>query len=208
PSRRPWTLCPGRLTLRTQSGCETTGGPVMSGVWVIQVAAPLRLTFWVLAVTGAWVIVLMALVVARHLQWARAARSRERVQGELGHVFSRFLESGDHAQLAGELRPAFMQMDSAERPVAAVLVTDLMRQVSPSQTEELRSTLEQAGIVELGERGTRRVSPGRRAPAGEMVGKIGARPPGPALLPRLADRPAGGGGSAGRGRRPTRGGGG
>jgi HEAT repeat protein len=81
-----------------------------------------------------------------------------------------------------------MRMDSAERPVAAVLVTDLMRQVSPSHREELRSTLEQAGIVELGERGTRRLSPWRRALACEMLGKIGARRAVPALLERLEDR--------------------
>jgi hypothetical protein len=119
----------------------------------------------------------MALVVARYLQWGRVTRRSERVRGELGPVFSRFLETGDHARLAQELRPTFMRMDAAERPVAAVLVTDLMRQVSPSQIDELRSTLEQSGIVELGERGTRRLSPWRRALACEMLGKIGAAAP-------------------------------
>src|SRR5262245_57284109 len=160
----------------------------MSGVWVLQVAAPLRLTFWVLAVAGAWVVVLLGIVVVRHLQWARAARRRDQVQDELGPFFARFLESGDHARLARELRPAFMRMDAAHRPVAAVLVTDLMRRVSPAQIEELRSTLEQAGIIELGERGTRRLSPWRRALACELLGKIGARRGVPALLERLEDR--------------------
>jgi hypothetical protein len=157
-------------------------------VWVLHVAAPLRLTFWVLAVAGAWVVVLMALVVARHLEWTRAAHRRERVRGELGPVFSRFLETEDHARLAAELRPAFMRMDAAERPVAAVLVTELMRQVPFSQREELRSTLEQAGIVELGERGTRRLSPWRRALACEMLGTIGAERSVQPLLERLEDR--------------------
>jgi len=160
----------------------------MSGVVVLQVAAPLRLTFWVLAIAGAWVVVLLALVVARHLQWARAERRREQVQGELEPVFSRLLEGEDHVLLARELRPAFMRMDAAERPVAAVFVTDLMQQVSPAQTEELRSTLEQSGIVELGERGTRRWSPWRRALACETLGKIGARRSVPVLLERLEDR--------------------
>ena len=120
----------------------------MSGAWVLQVAAPLRLTFWVLAVAGAWVVFMMALVVARHVEWARAARHRARVQAELGPVFARFLESDDHARLAEELRPAFLRMNAAERPVAAVLVTELMGDVSPWQKEQLRSTFEQSGIVE------------------------------------------------------------
>ena len=69
-------------------------------------------------------------------------------------MFSRFLESEDQGRLASELRPAFLRMDAAHRPVAAVLVTDLMRETSPSQTEQLRHALEHSGIVELGERGT------------------------------------------------------
>jgi hypothetical protein len=40
------------------------------------VVAPLRLTVWVLAVAGAWVVFMLVLVVARHLEWARAARRR------------------------------------------------------------------------------------------------------------------------------------
>jgi hypothetical protein len=36
-------------------------------------------------------------------------------------------------------------MNAAERPVAAVIVTDLMQRASPSQRGELRSTLAQAG---------------------------------------------------------------
>ena len=160
----------------------------MSGAWVLQVAAPLRLTFWVLAVAGAWVVFMMALVVARHVEWARAARHRARVQAELGPVFARFLESDDHARLAEELRPAFLRMNAAERPVAAVRVTELMGDVSPWQKEQLRSTFEQSGIVELGERGTRRRSPWRRALACEMLGKIGTSRSVPVLLARLDDR--------------------
>jgi hypothetical protein len=54
-------------------------------------------------------------------------------------------------------------MDAAHRPVAAVMVTDLMLETSLAQPEQLRRALEQSGIVELGERGTRRWSPWRRA---------------------------------------------
>jgi HEAT repeat protein len=160
----------------------------MSGVWVLQVAAPLRLTFWILAVAGAWVVFMLALVVARHFEWARAARRRERVRAQLEPLFATFLEGKDHTLLAEELRPSFLRMDSAERPVAAVLVTELMGQVPREQTEELRSTLEQSGIVELGERGTRRRSPWRRALACEMLGRIGTPRCVPVLLERLEDR--------------------
>jgi HEAT repeat protein len=72
--------------------------------------------------------------------------------------------------------------------VAAVLVTDLMSEASPSQKEELRDALDDAGIVELGHRGTRRFSPWRRALACEMLGKIGAPRSVPVLLERLKDR--------------------
>jgi HEAT repeat protein len=152
------------------------------------VVAPLRLTVWVLAVATAVIVVLIAIGFARHLESVRADRRRERVRGELEPVFSRFLETEDRVRLADELRPAFMRMDAAHRPVAAVLVTDLMREASPAHAEALRHALEEAGIVELGERGTRRLSPWRRALACEMLGKIGARRSVPALLERLEDR--------------------
>jgi HEAT repeat protein len=157
-------------------------------VWLLLAAVPLRLTFWVLAVAGVWVVFMFVLVVVRHLQSRRAAGRRERVQRELGPVFSRFLESDDHARLARELRPAFMRMDAAERPVAAVLVTELMEAASFSGRERLRDAFVDAGIVELGARGTRRRSPWRRALACEMLGKIGARESVPVLLARLNDR--------------------
>jgi hypothetical protein len=103
----------------------------MSGVrLLLVVVAPLRLTFWVLAVGTALIVVLIAIGVARHLEGARNDRRREHVRVELEPIFSRFLETEDRVQLAEELRPAFLRMDAAHRPVAAVLVTDLMRQAS------------------------------------------------------------------------------
>jgi HEAT repeat protein len=72
--------------------------------------------------------------------------------------------------------------------VAAVLVADRMEAASPAQREALRDALEEAGIVELGHRGTRRFSPWRRALACEMLGKIGSRRSVPVLLERLDDR--------------------
>ena len=160
----------------------------MVTAWVLLVVAPLGLTIWVVAVSTAVVAILLAIVVVRHLEWARHDRLRERARSEFEPVFSRFLETGDHGRLAEELRPASMRMDAAERPVAAVLVTDLMREASPSQREVLRGELEEAGIVELGERGTRRRSPWRRALACEMLGQIGSELAVPALLERLGDR--------------------
>jgi HEAT repeat protein len=130
----------------------------------------------------------MATGVMRHLEWVRAARRRERVQAELEPVFSRFFETEDRARLSEELRPAFMRMDAAHRPVAAVLITEFMQRASWSQKEEVRSALEQSGLVELGHRGTRRFSPWRRALACEMLGKIGSPRSVPVLLERLEDR--------------------
>jgi hypothetical protein len=161
----------------------------MSGALVFAaVVAPLRLTLWVVAVATAVVIGLIAIVMARHVQGVRADLRREHVRAELAPVFSRFLETEDQGRLADELRPAFLRMDAAHRPVAAALVTDLMSEASLSQREQLRNALEQAGIVELGERGTRRLSPWRRALACEMLGRIGADRSVPALLQRLQDR--------------------
>ncbi|MBV9002228.1 MAG: HEAT repeat domain-containing protein, partial [Solirubrobacterales bacterium] len=150
--------------------------------------APLRLTLWVVAITTAVILVLIAIGVREHAERARAARRRERVRSELEPVFSRFLETEDSSRLAEELRPAFVRMDAAHRPVAAVLVTEVMHEASWSQRERLRSALEQAGIVELGNRGTRRLSPWRRALACEMLGKIGSTSSVPVLLERLKDR--------------------
>jgi HEAT repeat protein len=79
-------------------------------------------------------------------------------------------------------------MNAAERPVAAALITDRMQQASVSQRETLRVGLEDAGIVELGHRGTRRLSPWRRALACEMLGKIGSSQSVGPLLERLDDR--------------------
>jgi hypothetical protein len=160
----------------------------MCGASVLAVVAPLGVTIWVVAVATAVVVVLLAIVVVRHLEWSRHARRRERARAELGPVFARFLETGDQGGLAEQLRPAFMRMNAAERPVAALLVTDLMREAPRAQRETLRRELEQAGIVELGERGTRRRSPWRRALACEMLGTIGSELAVPALLERLEDR--------------------
>jgi HEAT repeat protein len=160
----------------------------MSGVRVFLSVAPLRLTLWVVAIGTAVILVLIAIGVARHLETVRADRRLGRVRDELGPLFSRFLSAEHPVGLAEELRPAFLRMDAAHRVVAALLVTDLMADASPAQAEQLRNELEQSGIVELGERGTRRLSPWRRALACEMLGKIGARRAVPALLRRLEDR--------------------
>jgi HEAT repeat protein len=160
----------------------------MSCALVFLAVAPLRLTLWVLAVTTAVIVVVIAVGVSRHFASVRADRRRERVRGELEPVFSRFLETEDQGRLAEDLRPAFLQMDAAHRPVAAVLVTDLMEEASLSQKELYRGALEQSGIVELGHRGTRRLSPWRRALACEMLGKIGSSSSVPVLLERLDDR--------------------
>lgn len=155
---------------------------------LLVIVAPLRLTLWVLAVGTAVVLVLVSIGVSRHLESTRADQRRKRVRAELGPVFARFLETEDRDRLAAELRPAFMRMDAAHRPVAAVLVTDIMRDASASQVDALREVFEQSGIVELGHRGTRRFSPWRRALACEMLGKIGSRRSVPVLLNRLNDR--------------------
>jgi hypothetical protein len=151
-------------------------------------AAPLRLTFWVLVVGAAVILALIGIGVALHVTEVRDERRREHVHEELEPVFSRFLETDDATYLAAELRPAFMRMNAAHRPVAALLTIDVMREASPSQKDRLRAVLEQAGIVDLGERGTRRLSPWRRTLACELLGEIGADRSVPALLARLQDR--------------------
>lgn len=164
------------------------GGAVMSAAQMLVIVAPLRLTVRVLAIGTAVIIVLIAIGVSRHLESVRAGQRRERVRRELEPVFARFLESEDRVRLAEELRPAFMRMDAAHRPVAAVLVIEIMQAVSRPQRELLRRALEDAGIVELGHRGTRRLSPWRRALACDMLGKIGCAVSVPVLLERLDDR--------------------
>jgi hypothetical protein len=151
-------------------------------------AAPLRLTFWVLVVGSAVVLALIGFGVALHLRGVRDERRREHVHRQLEPVFRRFLQTDDATHLAAELRPAFMRMNAAHRPVAALLTIEVMREASPTQKGQLRAELEQAGIVELGERGTRRLSPWRRTLACELLGEIGAHRSGPALLARLQDR--------------------
>jgi HEAT repeat protein len=169
-------------------GATLSGGRLMSAARVFLAVAPLPLTVWVLVVATALILVLIAIGVLRHLERARADRRREHVHAELEPVFATFLESDDQQRLADELRPSFMRMDAAERPVAALLVTELMGEASFAQREKLRGALEQAGIVELGHRGTRRLSPWRRALACEMLGTIGSEQSVPTLLDRLGDR--------------------
>lgn len=155
---------------------------------LLVIVGPLRMTLWVLAIATAVILGLTAIGVLRHLETVRADRRRELVSRDLEPLFSRFFETEDRAVLAEELRPAFMRMDAAERPVAAVLVSEFMHAASLSQKEKLRVALEQSGIVELGHRGTRRFSPWRRALACEMLGNIGSRRSVPVLLERLDDR--------------------
>jgi hypothetical protein len=155
---------------------------------LLGLVGPLRLALWVLAGGAVVIAVLTAIGVARHLETVRDARRREHVRIELEPVFSRFLETEDSGGLAEQLRPAFLHMDKAHRPVAALLAIDVMREASPDQRERLRHGLEESGIVELGERGTRRFSPWRRALACEALGKMGAKRSVPALIARLADR--------------------
>ena len=155
---------------------------------LLVIVAPLSLTLWVLIVSTVVVVFLLGLGTMRHLESVRADRRRERVRSELEPLFSRFFATEDRARLAAELRPVFMRMDAAHRPIAAVLVSDLMQAVSLSHKEQLREALEQSGIVELGHRGTRRISPWRRALACEMLGKIGSPRSVPVLLECLGDR--------------------
>ena len=160
------------------------GAPVL-----LVIVGPLQFTLWILAGTGAVMVILIAIGAACHLESVRAGRRRERVRNELEPVFARFLETEDSANLGEELRPAMLRMDAAHRPVAAVATIDLMHEASsPAQTEALRRALDDAGIVELGERGTRRGSPWRRALACEALGTIGATRSVPVLLARLEDR--------------------
>src|SRR5262249_15484311 len=161
---------------------------LMCGARELLVVAPLRLTLWVLAVAGAVIVGIIAIGVTRHFRSVEADRRRERVRAEFEPLFQRFLESEDRVRLAEELRPAFLRMDRAHRPVAAVLVADLMGSASPSQADALRDALELSGIVELGHKGTRRLSPWRRALACEVLGRIGAERSVPVLLERLDDR--------------------
>lgn len=160
----------------------------MSDVHVLVIIAPIRLTLWVVGVGAVLILGLMTLGVLEHVRRVRAAQRRELVQGELLPVFSRFLETDDQEGLAASLRPAFLRMDAAQRPVAAELVTEVMREATPSQRPRLRSALEQAGIVDLGHRGTRRLAPWRRALACEMLGKIGSPTSVSVVLERLQDR--------------------
>ena len=161
----------------------------MSGAPLLLVAAPLRLTYWVLVVATAVIVFLFGVILARHLERAGAARRRETVARELEPMFARFLAAGDRARLEDELRASMRRMDAAHRPVAAVMIIDLMREAtSRAQTDAVRQALVESGIVQLGEMGTHRLSPWRRALACELLGKIGAQRSVPTLLARLDDR--------------------
>jgi hypothetical protein len=92
---------------------------------LLVIVAPLRLTMWVLAVATAVMLVLIAIGVSRHLESIRTERRREHVRAELEPVFSTFVQSQHPMRLADELRPAFMRMDAAYRPVTAELIADI-----------------------------------------------------------------------------------
>lgn len=111
------------------------------------VLASLRLTLWVLAKASAVIVVLLGIALARHVESVRADRRREHVRQQLEPVLSRFLDSDRPTKLAEVLRPAFLRMNAAERPVAAVLVIDLMSEAPPGRIEQLRSELEESGIA-------------------------------------------------------------
>ncbi|MBV9684374.1 MAG: hypothetical protein JO046_21465, partial [Solirubrobacterales bacterium] len=108
----------------------------------LVIVGPLGFTLWVLVGGSLVILVLIAIGASRRVESVRADRRREDVQGELGPVFSRFLETQDSTRLAEELRPAILRMDAAHRPVAALFTIDLMREASsPAETEALRRAL-------------------------------------------------------------------
>jgi hypothetical protein len=78
---------------------------LMSGVRMLVVVAPLRLTVWILAVAAAAIVVLIAIGMSRHLETVRAARSREHVRAELGPVFSRFSRASTPRALPRSFAP-------------------------------------------------------------------------------------------------------
>ncbi len=101
---------------------------------LLVIIGPLRFTLWVLAGAAAVILVLIGIGVSRHLESVRADRRRERLLVEFGPVFSRFLETQDSELLAEELRPAFLRMGAAERPVLALLTIELMDEAAwPTQ---------------------------------------------------------------------------
>jgi hypothetical protein len=162
----------------------------MVGAWVpLVIVGPLGFTLWVLVVSAAAILVVMAIGVLRHLESVRADQRRERVRAELGPMLSRFRETEDPTHLTEELHTVVSHMDAAHRAVGAMLAIDLVREApSRTQTEALRRVFEETGVVELGCRGTHRLSPWRRVLACDLLGALGTRGGVPALLERLEDR--------------------
>ncbi|MCL2418317.1 MAG: HEAT repeat domain-containing protein [Conexibacteraceae bacterium] len=156
---------------------------------LLVILSPLGVAFWVIGIATFAIIALMFLGASRRLETVRADRRRARVQKELGPLFSRFLETDDSVGLADALRPEILRMNAAYRPVAATFAIELMHAASsPEQKAALRHALEEAGIVELGHRGTHRRSPWRRALACEALGTIGSDSSVPVLVARFEDR--------------------
>jgi HEAT repeat protein len=133
------------------------------------------------------VLLLVVLVVLRE-NWAFFQRRRAAVNAGLSPILERLVQDGDSERAIGELRVLVGGLGRQERPVAAWLLSDLMRDLDEAERVRLRDAFVESGAVALAERSTKRWMPWRRALACEMLGTIGAERSVPVLVERTSDK--------------------
>jgi HEAT repeat protein len=142
---------------------------------------------WVFVALLALNLLLFVVLVVLRENWAFFQRRRAAVNAGLSPILERLVQDGDTARAIGELRVVVGGLDRQERPVAAWLLSDLLRDLDEADRVRLRDAFVESGAVALAERSTKRWMPWRRALACEMLGTIGAERSVPVLVERTSD---------------------
>jgi HEAT repeat protein len=157
-------------------------------VAVVAVSEVLRLTVWTTFASLALTALVTLLLIGHHTLSTRELEGRRRIRGRFEALAVHLLAVDDVAAAAAELRPSVAKLDRRERAVFAELWIDLVAEGTSARGARTRRLLREAGVVAAAERGTRRLSPWRRALACDLVAKIGDESSVPALLERIRDR--------------------
>jgi hypothetical protein len=142
------------------------------------------------AITCVLLLLNIAVIVAVHgrriRQWVRAGRQEEFV-AEFDGVIADMSRREDHRDPAW-LRREVERFNELERPLAATMLVERLRPMSPAEHEQTLAALREVGAVSLALRSTRRWMPWRRALAIRTLGWMRADEAVPTLLDRLHDR--------------------
>src|SRR5438105_15622356 len=109
--------------------------------------APLIRLIWLFTLGSIAASLLMTLVVvAKHAQWSRDRRRRERIRAALAPELDRLLTAPGPSAVTN-LNALVSRLDASERAVAAAVAIEIADRAAPRERELVTRVLEQSGAV-------------------------------------------------------------